>query len=69
MKEENDYFIEGETVQVVEPDDGSGWTKVSNSLGKRGLVPASYVGDRHSDESASSRQGTGRQGWCLGLGA
>jgi hypothetical protein len=47
---------------VVEADDGSGWTKVSNSQGKRGLVPASYVGDHKPDEGAPGQQGTGRQG-------
>lgn len=30
-------------VKVLEEDDGSGWVKVANSSGKKGLVPASYV--------------------------
>ena len=34
---------EGETVKVLEEDDGSGWIKVANSTGGKGLVPASYV--------------------------
>lgn len=33
---------EGESISVIEPDDGSGWVKVSSSAGD-GLVPASYV--------------------------
>ncbi|XP_006462399.1 hypothetical protein AGABI2DRAFT_179152, partial [Agaricus bisporus var. bisporus H97] len=52
---------EGEKVQVVEPDDGSGWAKVLNSEGKKGLVPASYVGYGHSDEGVPVRQGTGQR--------
>ncbi|KAF9778598.1 hypothetical protein BJ322DRAFT_1091523 [Thelephora terrestris] len=34
---------EGETVKVLEEDDGSGWIKVANGSGGKGLVPASYV--------------------------
>lgn len=34
---------EGETVKVLEDDDGSGWIKVANKSGRKGLVPASYV--------------------------
>jgi formin-binding protein 1 len=30
-------------VRVVEEDDGSGWVKVVDEDGDRGLVPASYV--------------------------
>ena len=30
-------------VQVVEDDDGSGWVKVADSKGGKGLVPASYI--------------------------
>ncbi|GAV28208.1 hypothetical protein PMKS-001678 [Pichia membranifaciens] len=33
----------GETFTVVESDDGSGWTCVSNSSGSEGLVPTSYL--------------------------
>ena len=33
----------GETFAVVESDDGSGWTCVSNSFGSEGLVPTSYL--------------------------
>ncbi|KAH0586539.1 hypothetical protein H2248_007764 [Termitomyces sp. 'cryptogamus'] len=34
---------EGETVHVVEANDGSGWVKVADMQGKDGLVPASYL--------------------------
>jgi uncharacterized protein YgiM (DUF1202 family) len=34
---------EGETVKVLEEDDGSGWIKVVKNSGGKGLVPASYV--------------------------
>lgn len=33
----------GETVQIVEPDDSSGWTKVRTARGAIGLVPTSYT--------------------------
>lgn len=35
--------IEGTMVYVVEEDDGSGWVKVTDNLGGKGLVPASYL--------------------------
>lgn len=34
---------EDEMVKVLEEDDGSGWIKVMNDSGGKGLVPASYV--------------------------
>ncbi|KAG8707190.1 hypothetical protein FRC08_000657 [Ceratobasidium sp. 394] len=34
---------EGSTLDVVEPDDGSGWVKVRNEQGAEGLIPASYT--------------------------
>lgn len=33
----------GEPVQLLEEDDGSGWVKIADSKGGKGLVPASYV--------------------------
>lgn len=30
-------------VRVVEEDDGSGWVKVADSDGEKGLVPATYL--------------------------
>jgi hypothetical protein len=30
-------------VRVIEEDDGSGWIKVVDEEGGRGLVPASYI--------------------------
>lgn len=36
--------VEGQVVEVVEEDDGSGWIKVGNpKTGEKGLVPATYV--------------------------
>lgn len=35
--------LEGDAVRVVEPDDGTGWVKVTNEHGRSGLVPASYL--------------------------
>lgn len=46
---------EGNVVYILEPDDGSGWVKVSPSptgAGKNGLVPASYVELVGDSESA-----------------
>ncbi|SJL07594.1 related to BZZ1-Myo3/5p-Bee1p-Vrp1p actin assembly complex component [Armillaria ostoyae] len=34
---------DGATVSVLEPDDGSGWVKVSDTRGNDGLVPATYL--------------------------
>ena len=34
---------EGETVNVLEDDDGTGWIKVANGSGKKGLVPVTYL--------------------------
>ncbi|GJJ13445.1 hypothetical protein Clacol_007699 [Clathrus columnatus] len=33
----------GDSVQLLEVDDGSGWIKVANSQGHKGLIPASYI--------------------------
>ncbi|TEB30594.1 hypothetical protein FA13DRAFT_1755022 [Coprinellus micaceus] len=35
--------LDGEVVQVIEEDDGSGWVKVLNEHGQSGLVPATYL--------------------------
>ncbi len=35
-------MISGDILEIVEADDGSGWTKVSRS-GIIGLVPTSYI--------------------------
>jgi uncharacterized protein YgiM (DUF1202 family) len=32
-------------VRVLEEDDGSGWVKVADSDGEKGLVPATYLED------------------------
>ncbi|KAF8440834.1 hypothetical protein L210DRAFT_3447746 [Boletus edulis BED1] len=36
-------ITEGTIVRVVEEDDGSGWVKVTDNHGGKGLVPASYL--------------------------
>ncbi|EPS98414.1 hypothetical protein FOMPIDRAFT_1037483 [Fomitopsis schrenkii] len=33
----------GSSVQILEEDDGSGWVKVADEFGGKGLVPAAYV--------------------------
>lgn len=52
---------ENESVQVIEDDDGSGWVKVMNELGKTGLVPATYL-DQSDSAFASQRTGPTSQG-------
>lgn len=48
----------GETLSVVEADDGSGWTLVSNSDGSQGLVPTSYIQiQAASDTSRTKKKG------------
>lgn len=47
-------FIEGATVHVVEDDDGSGWVKVADDYGGKGLVPASYLETTDVKSVASS---------------
>lgn len=63
--------LEGTSVHVLEPDDGSGWVKVADPDGKAGLVPASYLGfdDTTSSEIPTSpnpqpHQGSGQYGKC-----
>jgi hypothetical protein len=34
----------GQSVSLLEPDDGQGWVKVRSPAGGVGLVPASYLG-------------------------
>ncbi|KAH9936652.1 uncharacterized protein B0H18DRAFT_974885 [Fomitopsis serialis] len=44
----------GTTVQVLEEDDGSGWVKVADELGGKGLVPAAYVQVIESSSSSAT---------------
>ncbi|THH27874.1 hypothetical protein EUX98_g6316 [Antrodiella citrinella] len=44
-------ITEGQSVEVLEEDDGSGWIKVADATGGSGLVPASYI--EAIDEPAS----------------
>jgi len=50
---------EGTSVQVLEPDDGSGWVKVSDGH-NAGLVPASYVEYEEQAPSGASEEGSGQ---------
>ncbi|KAJ7021586.1 hypothetical protein C8F04DRAFT_1140261 [Mycena alexandri] len=51
--------VEGTSVQVLEPDDGSGWVKVSDGQ-NAGLVPASYVEYEEDAASGASQEGSGQ---------
>ncbi|OCH90899.1 hypothetical protein OBBRIDRAFT_792810 [Obba rivulosa] len=44
---------EGALVQVLEEDDGSGWVKVADRSGGKGLVPASYIESVKAGSSVS----------------
>ena len=63
------FRAEGATVRVVEEDDGSGWVKVVDEDGDRGLVPASYIEapDTNPAPNSSAEQsiGSGQFGMCL----
>lgn len=49
-------------VRVLEEDDGSGWIKVIDEHGGKGLVPASYVEmSEGGDEAPSTVQSQSRQ--------
>lgn len=48
--------LEGASVRVIEEDDGSGWVKVLDEGGGRGLVPASYI--ESADETQAPSPGT-----------
>lgn len=57
------WLAEGMTVQILEPDDGSGWVKVKDPSEKNGLVPASYIGTGDKSlEGRSTIQGSSRRG-------
>jgi len=64
---------EGDLVQVIEGDDGSGWIKVGNNRGASGLVPATYIemtdGDSPttSDAPATSKKSFGSGIYVRGL--
>lgn len=49
-------FAQGEELDVVEEDDGSGWTTVRSLLtGNQGLAPTSYLEITKSDDSAKKK--------------
>ena len=51
--------LEGASVRVIEEDDGSGWVKVLDEDGGRGLVPASYIESESADVTQAPSPGTG----------
>lgn len=54
-------------VHIVEPDDGSGWVKVVDEDGDRGLVPASYlesVQEASGGKAKTAQRGSGKRGMC-----
>ncbi|KAJ7133001.1 hypothetical protein C8R46DRAFT_970553 [Mycena filopes] len=53
------HVAEGTLVQVLEPDDGSGWVKVSDGQ-NAGLVPASYVEYEEEAPTGGSADGAGQ---------
>ncbi|KAG1765917.1 hypothetical protein EDD22DRAFT_1013394 [Suillus occidentalis] len=56
---------EGAVVRVLEEDDGSGWVKVADSDGEKGLVPATYLEDAGTssfEKSEPSQQASGIYG-------
>ena len=58
---------EGAVVHIVEPDDGSGWVKVVDEDGDRGLVPASYlesVQEASGGKAKTAQRGSGKRGMC-----
>jgi formin-binding protein 1 len=63
---------EGCSVRLIEEDDGSGWVKVADVEGGKGLVPASYIellGSSVDSEVTpkSSPQGSGKHGKSIPL--
>jgi hypothetical protein len=44
---------EGSNVHIIEEDDGSGWVKVVDAKGGKGLVPATYIEISHSHPAAT----------------
>ena len=71
--QETERCIDGEVVQVLEEDDGSGWVKVLNEHGQSGLVPATYLEEEKAAPGSmpvparaavSRTQGSGEKGQC-----
>lgn len=54
---------EGTLVHILEEDDGSGWVKVIDETGQKGLVPGSYVQlvDAASQHPELNSSGSARQ--------
>jgi hypothetical protein len=54
---------EGTLVHVHEEEDGTGWVKVADNLGRKGLVPASYIHRVGSADSQTLNKVPQRQQW------
>lgn len=52
------YFLAESIVHVLEEDDGSGWVKVADDSGAKGLVPASYLEFQDAASAPDSRAST-----------
>ena len=48
------FYPEGAVVDVLEDDDGSGWVKVADGSGGKGLIPASYIEAFDHDAGATA---------------
>ena len=42
-------------MHVIEEDDGSGWVKVADETGGKGLVPATYIEITEEEEEAPKK--------------
>lgn len=62
LKSLPDNAAEGETVLIIEEDDGSGWVKVANMSGAKGLVPATYLSASADAPSSASATATASAG-------
>ncbi len=52
--------LEGETVHILDHDDGSGWVKVLTAQQGEGLVPAEYVSIQSGGENRMEAHAPGR---------
>ena len=57
----NTAVLDGMKVRILEPDDGSGWAKVTDQDGNSGLVPASYI-QVQTEQGGSAETNSGERG-------
>ena len=58
-------YSEGALIHILEEEDSSGWVKVADKHGRKGLVPGSYIeilDNADADQSSSASQESGRYG-------